>query len=153
MLFSVPPNTRLLKPVAFARISAFCYQLWMSSRDESGKLPIHIACRSKSAVGSPGVGCPARSRDASYGRLHWCTASSRLLLWYSSVRFLVEHGVLWPLEIKKDLCHCMFCVAGSTAPSLRTVQYLWIITPTRSERRSPQQWFIGTFCHLLRTRH
>ena len=38
-------------------------------------------CLSKQgAIGSPGFDCGARRRDASYGRLHWRTTSSRVLL-------------------------------------------------------------------------
>ena len=98
------------------------------SRDDSGKLPIHIACRNKAPVE---VLALIAEQDAA--TLHLADSTGALPLHEccrgavddSSVRFLVEHGGVGTLAARnQDDALPLHLLCGSTNPSLRTVQYL-----------------------------
>ena len=98
------------------------------TRDDSGKLPIHITCRNKAPVE---VFALIVEHDAA--TLHIADYTGALPLHdcccgtvdYSSVHFLVEQGGVGTLAARNhhgELPLHLLC--GSTNPSLRTVQYM-----------------------------
>jgi ankyrin repeat protein len=98
------------------------------NRDESGKLPIHIACQSKAPVE---VLVLIAEQDAATLQiadytgalpLHDCCCGA---VDDSSVRFLLEHGGVGTLAARnRDGAMPIHVMCGSTNPSLQTVQYL-----------------------------
>ena len=98
------------------------------NRDESGKLPIHIACRSKVPVE---VLAWVVEHDAA--TLHMTDNTGALPLHCgccgavddSNVRFLFEQGGVGTLAARnRQGALPLHVLCGSTKPSLRTVQYL-----------------------------
>ena len=100
------------------------------NRDESGTLPIHMACRNKAPVEVVAMLVEMDSTTlqlADYSGalpihlLHYGANSAE----YASVRYLVEHGGVGTLAARnKDGAMPLHALCGSTYPSLRTVQYL-----------------------------
>ena len=98
-------------------------------RDDSGKLPIHMACRSNVPVE---VLALMLEHDAA--TLHMADNTGALPLHEcccgavddSSVRFLVEHGGVGTLAARnlEEGALPLHVLCGSTNPSLRTVRYM-----------------------------
>ena len=148
MLFSRPPNTQLLELFVISGIIQYEYTYrWaispcfnfrillsnlgpelLHNRDESGKLPIHIACRSKAPVEVLALLVEHDTATLQMADrtgtlpLHECCCGA---VDYSSVRFLVEKGDFANLAARNQegaLPQHLLC--ESTNPSLRTVHYL-----------------------------
>jgi ankyrin repeat protein len=98
------------------------------NRDDSGKLPIHIACRTNAPVEVLALICdldPATLQIADYSGalpLHECCLEN---VDYASVRFLVEQGGVGTVAARNGLGALpLHVLCGSTRPEWRTVQYL-----------------------------
>ena len=101
----------------------------IGTRDDSGKLPIHIACRNNAPVEVLNLLCEL---DAT--TLHMADDTGALPLHlscchgnveYASVRFLVERGGVGTLNARnREGALPLHLLCGSTNPSLRTVQYI-----------------------------
>ena len=98
------------------------------NRDESGKLPIHIACRNKAPVEVLALILEhdtAMLHMADYTGalpLHECCRGA---LDHSSVQYLVEQGGVGTLAARnQDGAMPLHVLCASTNPTLRTVQYL-----------------------------
>jgi ankyrin repeat protein len=97
-------------------------------RGDGGKLPIHIACRSKALVevlariAEQDAATLHTADDAGNLPLHECCFGAVDSL---SVRFLVENGGVGTLAARnRDGALPLHLLCGSTNPSLRTVKYM-----------------------------
>ena len=98
------------------------------NRNDSGKLPIHIACRTKAPVevlalmAEQDVATLQMADDTGALPIHACCFG---LVDDSNVRFLVEHGGVGTLAARnRDGALPLHLLCGSTYPPLRTVQYM-----------------------------
>ena len=100
------------------------------NRDESGMLPIHVACRSKAPVELLSVlaemdATTLQLADDSGALPIHSLFCSRYPTEYASVRYLVEHGGVGTLAARnRDGAMPLHVLCGYTNPSLRIVQYL-----------------------------
>ena len=104
------------------------------SRDDSGKLPIHIACRNKAPVE-----VLALIAEQDFATLQMADHTGALPIHEgcggavddSSVRFVVEHGGVGTLAARnQEGSMPLHVLCASTNPPLRTVQYLMQSYPT-----------------------
>ena len=134
--FFLPPlmNLRIRLPLGVLTLQHFrsfvqSFEAEMvRTRDDSGKLPIHIACRTKASVE---VLALVLERDAATLQmtdytgalpLHECCCG---VVDYSSVHFLVEQGGVGTLAARNHHgAMPLHVLCGSINPSLRTVQYM-----------------------------
>ena len=131
-----PPQNPLRMHLPLGQLALHHFRILTSSldaelihnRDESGKLPIHIACRNKAPVEVLALIAEqdvATLQIADYTGalpLHECCCGA---VDDSSVRFLVEHGGVGTLAARnQNGALPLHIMCGSTNPSLRTVQYM-----------------------------
>jgi hypothetical protein len=97
--------------------------------DESGKLPIHIGCRSKAPVKV--LAWVVEHDAATLHMVDYCTGALPLCdcchgaVDYSSVRYLVKQGGVGILAARnRNGAFPMHVLCASQNPSLRTVQYM-----------------------------
>ena len=104
--------------------------LMIQDRDDSGRLPIHIACQTNAPVEVLALLVqldPATLHTADHDSgalpLHECCC--RDTVDYSSVRYLVEQGGVRAVNARdRQGALPLHVLCGSTNPSVRTVQYL-----------------------------
>ena len=100
------------------------------NRDESGMLPIHVACRSKAPVEVLSVltemdATTLQLADDSGALPIHSLFCSRYPTEYASVRYLVEHGGVGTLAARNlEGAMPLHVLCGSQNSSLRTVQYI-----------------------------